>query len=76
MDLIITRLKAWPDHLHVQPVTSPRDVIIGRLDVEADEMRSLVEQKANEQWGWMAMDQQTWHIMAFHIGDRSHDSAT
>lgn len=38
MDFMITRLKALPDHLHVQPVTSPRDVLMGRLDVEADEM--------------------------------------
>jgi insertion element IS1 protein InsB len=75
MDFMITRLKALPDHLHVQPVTSTRDGIIGRLYVEADEMWSFVRQKANKQWVWMAMDQQTRQIIAFHIGDRSHDSA-
>jgi len=75
MDFMITRFKALPDHLHVQPVTSPREVIIGRLDVEADEMWSFVKQKANKQWVWIAMDQQTRQIIAFHIGDRSHDSA-
>jgi hypothetical protein len=37
MDFMITRFKAFPDHLHVQPVTSPRDVLMGRLDMEADE---------------------------------------
>jgi insertion element IS1 protein InsB len=75
MDFMITRFKALPDHLHVQPVTSPRDVLMGRLDVEADEMWSFVKQKANKQWVWIAMDQQTRQIIAFHIGDRSHDSA-
>jgi len=50
MDLMITRLKAWPDHLHVQPVTSPRDGIRGRLDVEVDAMWSVVKQKAHKQW--------------------------
>jgi insertion element IS1 protein InsB len=75
MDFVITRFKAFPDHLHVQPVTSPRDVLMGRLDMEADEMWSFVKQKANRQWVWIAKDQQTRQIIAFHIGDRSHDSA-
>jgi hypothetical protein len=75
MDCMITRLKALPDHLHVQPVTSPCDVIMGRLDVAADEMWSFVKQQANKPWVWIAMDQQTRQIMAFHIGDRRHDRA-
>jgi hypothetical protein len=48
MDFMITRFKTLPDHLHMQPVTSPRDVIIGRLDVQADEMWSFVKQKAHK----------------------------
>jgi insertion element IS1 protein InsB len=75
MDFMITRFNVFPDHLHVQPVTSPRDVLMGRLDVEADEMWSFVKQKANRQWVWIAKDQQTRQIIAFHIGDRSYDSA-
>jgi insertion element IS1 protein InsB len=75
MNFIVTCFEALPDHLHVQPVASPRDVIIGRLEVEADEMWSFVKQKANKQWIWIAMDKQTRQIMAFHVGDRSHDSA-
>jgi insertion element IS1 protein InsB len=75
MDFMITRLKPWPDQLHVQPVTAPRDVIMGRLDVEADEMWSCVKQKPNKPWVWLAMDQQTRQSIAVHIGDRSHDSA-
>jgi insertion element IS1 protein InsB len=34
-----------------------------------------VKQKANKQWVWIAMDKQMRQIIAFHIGDRSHDSA-
>jgi insertion element IS1 protein InsB len=75
MDFMVTCFEALPDHLHVQPVASPRDVIIGRLEVEADEMCSFVKQKANKQWVWLAMDKQTRHIIAFHVGDRSRDSA-
>jgi insertion element IS1 protein InsB len=59
----------------VLPVATPREVIIGRLEVEADEMWSFVAKKANKQWVWIAMDKQTRQIIAFHIGDRSHESA-
>jgi insertion element IS1 protein InsB len=75
MGFIVARFAALPDHLHVQPVASPRDVLIGRLEVEADEMWSFVKQKANKQWVWIAMDKQTRQIIAFHVGDRSHESA-
>jgi len=75
MDFMAARFAALPDHLHVQPVASPRDVLIGRLEVEADEMWSFVKQKANKQWVWIAMDKQTRQIIAFHVGDRSHESA-
>ena len=49
MDFIVARFAALPDHLHVLPVVTPRDVLIGRLEVEADEMWSFVKQKANKQ---------------------------
>lgn len=75
MNCIVTCFEALPDHRHVQPVASPHDVIIGRLEVEADEMWSFVKQKANKPWIWIAMDQQTRQIIALHVGDRSHDSA-
>jgi hypothetical protein len=48
MDFMVIRFKALPDHLHVQPVTSPRDVIIGRLEVEADEMWSFGNMKSTK----------------------------
>ena len=66
---------ALPDHLHVRPVATPRDVRIGRLEVEADEMWSFVKQKANKQWVWIAMGKQTRQIIACHVGDRRHESA-
>lgn len=75
MDFIVARFAALPDHLHVRPGASLRDVLIGRLEVEADEMWSFVKQKANKQGVWIAMDKQTRQIMAFHGGDRRRDSA-
>jgi insertion element IS1 protein InsB len=34
-----------------------------------------VQKKAHQQWIWMAMDAKTRQIIAFHVGDRSRDSA-
>jgi len=45
------------------------------LEVEADDMASFVQKKANKQWIWLAMDTKTRQIMAFHVGDRSRKSA-
>src|SRR5215471_16043879 len=59
MRFLATCFVALPDHLHVQPVAAPRDVILGRLEVEADEMWSFVAKKANKQWVWIAMNKQT-----------------
>jgi len=75
MGFIAARFAALPDHLHVRPVAAPRDVLMGGLEVEADEMWSFVKKKANKQWVWIAMDKQTRQIIAFHVGDRSHESA-
>ena len=75
MGFIVARFAALPDHLHVLPVAAPREVLIGRLEVEADEMWSFVAKKANKHWVWIAMDKQTRQIIAFHVGDRSHESA-
>ena len=69
------RFAACPDHLHVQLLGSPTDVVIRQLEAEADEMWSFVMKKANKQWIWIAMDAKTRQIIAFHVGDRSRDSA-
>ena len=44
MGFMAARFAALPDHLHVLPVAAPREVIIGRLEVEADEMWGSVIQ--------------------------------
>jgi insertion element IS1 protein InsB len=64
-----------PDHLHVHPVSCQHDVMIQRLEVEADALASFVQKKANKQWVWIAMEAHTRQIIAFHVGDRRHTSA-
>jgi insertion element IS1 protein InsB len=75
MDFMVARCAAAPEQLHVRPVTTSRGLLIGCLAVEADEVWSFVQQKANPPWLWIAMDKETRQILAFHVGDRSRDSA-
>jgi IS1 family transposase len=64
-----------PDHLHAQLPARPAKVWMYKLEAEADEMWSFVQKKANKQWIWLAMDATTRQIIAFHVGDRSRESA-
>jgi len=75
LGFIVTCFEDLPDHFNVQPITANADIIIQRLEVEADEMASFVQKKANKQWIWLAMDVRTRQIIAFHVGDRSRKSA-
>jgi insertion element IS1 protein InsB len=75
LGFLVQCFEALPDHLHVQPVTCKHNVMIQRLEVEADEMASFVQKKANKQWIWIAMDATTRQVIAFHVGDRSRTSA-
>jgi insertion element IS1 protein InsB len=75
LGFIVTCFRALPDHLYVQPITCNADVMMQRLEVEADEMASFVQKKANKQWLWLAMDTKTRQIIAFHVGDHSRQSA-
>jgi insertion element IS1 protein InsB len=75
LDFLVQCFGALPDHRHVQSVSCPRDVLIQRLEVEADELASFVQKKAHKQWVWIAMDATTRQVIAFHVGDRSHTSA-
>jgi insertion element IS1 protein InsB len=59
----------------VQPISRNADVVIQRLEVEADEMASFVQKKENKQWIWLAMDAKSRQIIGFHVGDRSRKSA-
>jgi len=67
--------RACPDDFHVRLPHRPTDVVMRRLEAEADEMWSFVKKKANKPWVWIAMDAITRQGMAFHVGDRSRDSA-
>ena len=74
LGFLVYCVEALPDHLHVQPVTCDGDVLMRRLEVEADEMASFVQKKANKQWIWIALDATTRQVIAFHVGDRSRRS--
>ena len=50
-------------------------VILQRLEAELDELWSFVGKQTNRQWVWIVMDATTRQGMAFHIGDRSGQSA-
>jgi insertion element IS1 protein InsB len=75
LGFIVTYFEALPDHVHVQPITANADVMIQRLEVEADDMASLVQKKDNKPGIWLAMDVKTRQIIALHVGDRSRQSA-
>jgi insertion element IS1 protein InsB len=75
LHFIVEYFAACPDDLHVRLPQRPTDMVLRRLEAEADEMWSFVQTKANKQWIWIAMDATTHQIMAFHMGDRSRDSA-
>jgi len=72
---LVQCFEALPDHLHVHPVSCTHNVLIQRLEVEADEMASFVQKKANKQWIWIAMDARSRQVIAFYVGDRSRRSA-
>jgi insertion element IS1 protein InsB len=76
LHFMVERFVACPEHLYVQHPASPTGMIIRQLEAEADEMWSFVQKKANKQWIWIAMDVNTRQVIAFHVGDRSRDSAT
>ncbi len=40
-----------------------------------DELWSLVDEKGNKQWVWLAMDRASREIIGCHVGDRSTESA-
>jgi insertion element IS1 protein InsB len=75
LGFLVQCVKALPEHLHVQSVTCDGYVMMQRLEVEADEMSSFVQTKANKQWIWIAMDAKSRQVIAFHVGDRSRRSA-
>jgi insertion element IS1 protein InsB len=69
------RVTAAPEHLYIQSTAGAQEVILHRLEAEVDELWSFVGTKANRQWIWIAMAADTRQILAFHVGDRSRQSA-
>jgi insertion element IS1 protein InsB len=70
------RFQAAPEDLYVKPADGTPAVIVQRLEAELDELWSFVGKQANRQWVWIAMDAATRQVIAFHVGDRSSQSAT
>ena len=75
LHFMVGRFATCPDDLHVRVPSRPTDVVLRRLEAEADEMWSFVTKRANKQWIWIAMDATTRQVIAFHVGGRSRDSA-
>jgi insertion element IS1 protein InsB len=69
------RFTAAPGHLYVRSTAGAQRVIRHRLEAEIDELWSFVGTKANRQWVWIVMAADTRQIIAFHVGDRSRQSA-
>jgi insertion element IS1 protein InsB len=71
----LSRSDPSPDDLYIRPTAGTKRVILQRLEAEADELWSFVGRKANRQWVWIARDALTRQIIAFHVRDRSRQSA-
>jgi IS1 family transposase len=74
MDFMGAGCAAVLEPLQVQPVAASDEGLPGCLEVEADELWSVVPKKANPRRLWLAMDKQSRPIIAFPVGDRSRDS--
>jgi len=59
----------------VPPVSCPHAGLIPRLAGEAAALASFVQQQANKQGVWIAMDAKTRQRSALHVGDRRHTRA-
>jgi insertion element IS1 protein InsB len=75
LHLMVECFASCPDHFYVRPSASPANVLMYKRAAEADAMWSFVQKKANKPWIWLATDATTRQIIAFHVGDRSRESA-
>jgi IS1 transposase len=73
--LMVEGVAACPEHLHVQLLVSPTDVVIRQRAAEADERWSVVRQKAHKRWLGSAMAARTRQVIACHVGARSRERA-
>lgn len=75
LQFMTERFQAVPEGLYVKPAAGAPAVILQRLEAELDELWSFVGKKTNRHWVWIAMDANTRQVIAFHVGDRSGQSA-
>ena len=75
LGFITSEYEQLPDDLNYQASVETNKLIIWSLESEVDEMWSFVGSKENKQWIWIAMDARSRQIIAFHVGDRSGESA-
>jgi len=75
LQFTVARFQAAPAHLYVKPADGAPTIILQRLEAELDELWSFVGTKENRQWVWIAMEATTRQVLAFHVGDRSSQSA-
>ena len=64
-----------PDDLNFEVKAEAEELAIYTFESEIDEMLSFVGNKANKQWIWIALDVKSRQVVAFHVGDRSGQSA-
>jgi insertion element IS1 protein InsB len=75
LQFMVERFQEAPEHLYVEPPSGTPAVMLQRLEAELDELWSFVGKKENHHWVWIAMDATTRQVLAFHVGDRSSQSA-
>src|SRR5512134_839353 len=56
LSFVVDCYEAAPDDLNIHLPEQPDQVIVQRLEVEADETWSFVAKKTNKQWLWLALD--------------------
>ena len=64
--------KSLPDEL---PIQLPEEPKVYLWLVQADEMWSFVQKKANKQWIWLALEQSTRQIVGYFVGTRGEEGA-
>src|SRR5690348_8230998 len=75
MAFVVECYEAAPAHLNVQMPQRCDRLLVHSLEAEADELCSFVGKKANKQWLWLALGARSRQVLAFHVGDRSQESA-
>ncbi len=75
LEFMVKTFDNLPDDLNAQHVETKDDVILCKLEVEADEMWSFVGSKENKQWIWLAINNKTKQVIAFYVGSRGDEGA-